>query len=161
MPADMVRDFMRVVQQPEPQRPIAELHHLERELRDQFGGKRNYILKNATAEREGQAERQACAAGVTVRGVAVFVWVRSRAALHDRRPFGARRTQTFVARPVHYKTAAQARGFLTLLFFVVLDLVDAVTCRPAGRLGAVPVDRSRVRFREVSQRPATIRRTVG
>jgi transcriptional regulator of acetoin/glycerol metabolism len=56
MANDIVRDFMRLVQELDPQRPRSELHRIERTIRDLWGGQRTYVCKAAA---EGKAYRQA------------------------------------------------------------------------------------------------------
>jgi hypothetical protein len=56
MADDIVRDFMRELQALDPKRPRAELHMIERRIRDAWGGQRTYVCK-------AQAEGKACRAG--------------------------------------------------------------------------------------------------
>ena len=52
---DIVRDFMRRIRARHPDTSIAELRSFEAELRDEHGGKRVYIKRAATIERERHA----------------------------------------------------------------------------------------------------------
>jgi len=54
MANDIVRDFMRLVQELDPARPRSDLHRLERTIRDLWGGQRTYVCK---AHAEGKAYR--------------------------------------------------------------------------------------------------------
>lgn len=45
MANDIVRDFLRMVQEMDPQRPHPDLWHLERRIRELWGGQRTYVCK--------------------------------------------------------------------------------------------------------------------